>query len=35
MESKEIEEITAKMDKMDEILKKIYLFNIPVKEANE
>ena len=34
MESKEIEEITAKMNKMDEILKK-NIFNNPVKEANE
>ena len=34
MESKEIEEITAKMNTMDEILKK-NIFNNPVKEANE
>ena len=34
MESKEIEEITAKMNAMDEILKK-NIFNNPVKEANE
>ena len=34
MESKEIEEITAKMNKMDDILKK-NIFNNPVKEANE
>ena len=34
MESKEIEEISAKMNKMDEILKK-NIFNNPVKESNE
>ena len=34
MESKEIEEITSKMNKMDEILKK-NIFNNPVKESNE
>ena len=34
MESKEIEEITAKMNTMDEILKK-NIFNNHVKEANE
>ena len=34
MESKEIEEISAKMNKMDEILKK-NIFNNPIKESNE
>ena len=34
MEAKEIEEITSKMNKMDEILKK-NIFNNPVKESNE
>ena len=34
MESKEIEEISAKMNKMDEILNK-NIFNNPVKESNE
>ena len=34
MESKEIEEMTFKMNKMDEILKK-NIFNNPVKESNE
>ena len=34
MDSKEMEEITKKMNKMDEILNK-NIFNNPVKEANE
>ena len=34
MEAKEVEEITSKMNKMDEILKK-NIFNNPVKESNE
>ena len=34
MESKEVEELTTKMNKMDEILNK-NIFNNPVKEANE
>ena len=34
MDSKEIDEITTKMNKMDEILKK-NIFNNPVKESNE
>ena len=34
MESKEIEDMTAKMKKMDEILNK-NIFNNPVKESNE
>ena len=34
MNSNEIEEMTSKMNKMDEILKK-NIFNNPVKEANE
>ena len=34
MESKEIEEISTKMNKMDEILQK-NIFNNPIKEANE
>ena len=34
MESKEIEEITSKMNKMDEILNK-NIFNNPIKESNE
>ena len=34
MESKEISELTSKMNKMDEILNK-NIFNNPVKEANE
>ena len=34
MDSKEVQEITTKMNKMDEILKK-NIFNNPVKEANE
>ena len=34
MESKEIEELTSKMNKMDEILNK-NIFNNPVKAANE
>ena len=34
MEPKEVEEITTKMNKMDEILKK-NIFNNPVKESNE
>ena len=34
MEPKEIEELTSKMNKMDEILKK-NIFNNPVKESNE
>ena len=34
MEAKEIEEITSKMNKMDEILKK-NIFNNPIKESNE
>ena len=34
MDSKEVEELTTKMNKMDEILKK-NIFNNPVKESNE
>ena len=34
MDSKEVEEITNKMNKMDEILKK-NIFNNPIKESNE
>ena len=34
MDSKEVEDITTKMNKMDEILKK-NIFNNPVKESNE
>ena len=34
MDSKELEDITTKMNKMDEILKK-NIFNNPVKESNE
>ena len=34
MNSNEIEEMTTKMNKMDEILNK-NIFNSPVKEANE
>ena len=34
MESKEIEDLTSKMNKMDEILNK-NIFNNPVKESNE
>ena len=34
MESKEIEEITSKMNKMDEILNK-NIFNNPIKESNK
>ena len=34
MESKEIDEMTSKMNKMDEILNK-KIFNNPIKEANE
>ena len=34
MNSNEIDEMTAKMNKMDEILNK-NIFNNPVKEANE
>ena len=34
MESKEVEELTSKMNKMDEILNK-NVFNNPIKESNE
>ena len=34
MDSKEVEELTTKMNKMDEILKK-NIFNNPIKESNE
>ena len=34
MESKEIEDLTSKMNKMDEILNK-NIFNNPIKESNE
>ena len=34
MESKEIEDMTSKMNKMDEILNK-KIFNNPIKESNQ
>ena len=34
MESKEIDELTSKMNKMDEVLNK-KLFNNPIQESNE